>query len=102
MVSTKVKFRAAVRRARGEANSARAHKRLEAAESGDRALLKELWKLLGSKHQEQELPNSLEGAVGHTEILEKLCSFYSALYNFLGTKDQLDALKILMDSKVDV
>ena len=82
MVSTKVKFRAAIRRARGEANSARALKLLEADKSGDRALLKELWKLLGSKHQEQELPNSLEGAVGHTEILETFCSFYSALHTF--------------------
>ena len=102
MVNTKTKFRAAVRRARGDANSARAHKLLEAAESGEQALLQEMRKVLGSKHQEQELPNSLEGAVGHTAILEKFRTLYSALYKSAGTEEQLEALTVLMDSKVDV
>ena len=50
MVSTKTKFRSAVRRARGEANSAKAHNLLEAAGPGDKALLQEMRKVLGSKH----------------------------------------------------
>ena len=101
MVSTKTKFRSAVRRARGEANSAKAYKLLEAAGSGDKALLQEMRKVLGSKHIDQELPDSLEGSVGHTDILEKFRSLYSALYNSAGTEEQLEALKILIDSKVD-
>ena len=101
MVVTKTKFRASVRKARGEANSSKAHNLLEAAEKGDQALLKEMRKVLGSKHQEQELPNSLEGTVGHSAILEKFQSLYSALYNSAGTEEQMQALKLLMDSKVD-
>jgi hypothetical protein len=101
MVSTRVKFRAAVRRAKGEANSARAHNLLVAAEGGDCALLQEMRKVLGSKHQEQELPDSLEGAVGHSAILNQFRSLYSTLYNSAGTEDKLDVLKVLMDTKVD-
>ena len=101
MVSTKIKFRAAVRKARGEANSARAHNLLAAAESGNQALLQEMRKVMGNKHQEQELPDSLEGAVGHTAILEKFRSLYSALYNSAGTNDQLEALKDVMGSRMD-
>ena len=75
MVSTKVKFRAAVRRAKGEANSARAHNLLVAAEGGDRTLLQEMRKVLGSKHQEQELPDSMEGAVWRSsEVCTQLCT----------------------------
>ena len=68
---------------------------------GDRALLQEICKVLGGAHQAQKLPDYMEGAVGHTEILKKLWSLYAALYNFAGTEDQLEALKILIDSKID-
>ena len=54
MVNTRVKFRAAVRKIKSEANSARAFSLLAAAESGDLALLKEMRQVLGKSHQAQE------------------------------------------------
>ena len=44
--------------------SKRRSKLLEAAESWDRALLQEMRKVLGSKHQKQELPNNPGGLSG--------------------------------------
>ena len=64
-------------------------------------MLQEMRKVLGSKHTHQELPDSLEGSVGRKDILEKFWSPYSALYNSAGTEEQLEALKILIASKVD-
>ena len=101
MVSTRVKFRAAVRRAKSEANSASARTLLQAAESGDKALLQEMRRVLGSKHQVQELPDSLEGAVGHTAMLEKFRSLYESLYNSAGTEGKMEELTQLMKSMVD-
>jgi hypothetical protein len=101
MVSTRLKFRAAVRRAKAELNSSQGRVLLQAAESGDRALLQEMRKVMGSKHAAQELPDSLEGAVGHENILEKFRQLYSALYNSAGTEVQMTDLKKLVESMVD-
>ena len=101
MVTTRVKFRSAVRKIKCEANSAKAFSFLAAAESGDRALLKEMRKVVGRKHQEQELPESLEGAVGHNGVLEKFRSLYEALYNSAGTQGKVDELLQTMDGMID-
>ena len=101
MVATRVKFRAAVRRARCEVNTARARTLLQAAQSGDKALLQEMRSVLGSKHQVQELPDSLEGAVGHTAMLEKFRSLYESLYNSAGTEGRMEELSQLMKSMTD-
>ena len=61
MVSTRLKFRAAVRRSKAELNSSQGRALLQAAESGDKALLHEMRRVMGPKHGVQELPDSLEG-----------------------------------------
>ena len=76
MVSTRVKFRGAVRKARREINSEKAKLMLETAEEGSTALLTEMRKVRGRGQTEQELPDSLEGAVGHTDILNKFRQLY--------------------------
>ena len=101
MVNTRVKFRAAVRRIKSEANSARAFSLLAAAESGDRALLKEMRQVLGNKHHAQEIPDSLEGAVGHSAVLDKFRSLYEALYNSAGTQRKVDDLLEMMNGMID-
>ena len=71
MVSTRVKFRAAVRKTKAAANKLKASGFLQAAKAGDKMLLQEMRRVMGDKHEGQEIPDSLEGAVGHQEILEK-------------------------------
>ena len=68
---------------------------------GDRALMQEMKRVMGPKHSAQELPDSLEGAVGHEDILEKFRQLYSALYNSAGTEEQMVDLKRLVESMVD-
>ena len=101
MVCTRVKFRAAVRRARSKANSAKAHVLLDAAARGDQALLHEMRRVLGSKHQAQEVPEALEGEVGQGPVLEKFRSLYSALYNSASTSANMEELKERMKSMLD-
>ena len=101
MVSTRVKFRAAVRRARSEANSAKAHMLLSAAESGDRALLKEMRRVVGSSKLEQQVPDSLEGAHGDGAVLDKFKSLYEALYNSAATEGKMGELLRRMNEMLD-
>ena len=75
-----------------EASSAKAHVLLEAARSGDKALLLEMRRVMGSKHQSQEIPESLEGAVGHSGVFDKFKSLYEVLYNSAGTEGRMEDL----------
>ena len=101
MVNTRVKYRRAVRQARQKASSAKAHSLLDAAARGDQALLQEMRRVLGSKHQKQEVPDVLEGAVGQGPVVEKFRSLYEALYNSAGTQDRMEELKQEMKSMLD-
>jgi len=101
MVNTRVKFRAAVRRARAEANSARAHVLLSAAESGDRALLQEMRRVIGSSKQPQQVPDALEGAHGNGAVLDKFKSLYEALYNSAASGVKMSEILTTIDGMLD-
>ena len=101
MVNCRVKFRAAVRRAKADVNSMKGRLLLQADEEGNKALMAEMRKVLGPKHDPQQLPDSFEGEVGHEEILEKFRGLYSALYNSAGTQLMMDELLKLVESQVD-
>ena len=101
MVNTRVKFRTAVRRARSEANTAKAHLLLSAAESGDRALLQEMKRVIGSTRQEQQVPDSLEGAHGSSAVLDKFKSLYEALYSSAASVDKMSDILSTIDEMLD-
>ena len=101
MVNTRIKFRAAVRKAKTELNSSKGRAFLEAAECGDTALLKEMKRVMGPKRAGQEPPDSLEGAVGQDAVLEKFRQLYEALYNSAGTAAQMAELKVIVESRVN-
>ena len=101
MVNCRVKFRAAVRKAKSDLNSSRGSSLLQAAEAGDKQLLKEMRRVMGPKHEVQNLPDSLEGAVGHEDVLEKFRELYSALYNSAGTQVHMEELLKLVNVKID-
>ena len=101
MVATRVKFRAAVRIARKEVDSSKAHVLLQAAEEGDQKLLVEMRKMMGAKSQPQELPDSLEGAAGHREVVEKFRELYEALYTSAGTEARLQDLELQIWGAID-
>ena len=101
MVNCRVKFRAAVRRAKSDVNSQKGRVLLQAAESGNTALLQEMKKVLGPRNDPQQLPDSFEGEVGHEEILEKFRGLYSCLYNSAGTQEMMDELLEKVESQMD-
>ena len=101
MVNTRVKFRAAVRKARAESNSARAHLLLAAAENGDRALLKEMKRVIGSTRREQQVPESLEGAEGDGAVLDKFKCLYEALYSSAASVVKMEDILTTIDEMLD-
>ena len=101
MVNAKVKYRHAVRKAQKKVNSERASALLAAAESGDKALMAQMKRVMGSKKLKQEMPESLEGAVGESEILDKFQDLYSELYNSCSTKGEMADLLQELKSQVD-
>ena len=101
MVNAKMKYRQAVRSAQREANSAKASTLLAAAESGDRALLAKMKRVMGSRKTAQEMPSCLEGSVGETEILEKFKELYEELYNSSSTEGEVSELLKGLQSRID-
>ena len=101
MVNTKVKFRAAVRKAQSQANTEKARTLLDAAEAGDIALMAQMKRVLGSKKTVQELPDCLEGTVGQTEVVEKFRDLYNELYNSCSTEDEVGQLLQDLKSRID-
>ena len=56
---------------------------------------------MGHRNGEQELPESLEGAVCHTDILDKFRQLYEELYNSAGTEKEMSDLKEVMNGMID-
>ena len=56
---------------------------------------------MGSKLQQQEVPDSLEGAVGQQEVVEKFRELYEALYTSAGTEYKMEVLNRQIWEKID-
>ena len=93
MVHTRLKYHSAVKAAKRAAANLRAESLLEASEAGNRALMKELKKTLSNKQWGQQVPDSIDGRVGHEPVLEKFKECYKALYNSAGSKEAVDEIK---------
>ena len=76
MCWTRNKFTYAVRKAKRLAGTIESRKLLEAAESGDVALMSEMKRVLGRKDTGQTVPESLDGKVTHDTILERFKECY--------------------------
>ena len=101
MVSTRVKFRASVRKTRVEANTEKAGELMAASEAGSKDFLSEMKEVIGHSKGGQDLPDSLDGAVGHTDILNKFRHFYKELYNSADIEQEMRTLKDLMRGMID-
>ena len=101
MVNSKMKYRQAVRNAQKEANKVRASSMLASAEFGDKALLKKMKSIMGSRKTRQEMPGNLEGAVGETEVIDKFKELYEELYNSSSTEVELSELLKDLENKID-
>ena len=86
-------FHYAVRKAKRLANKMNADALVAAAAEGDIALFEEIKKYLHRKTDEQRVPNTLEGKVTHSDILDKFKECYETLYNSASTNEELNKVK---------
>ena len=70
---------------------------------GDLNLLKEMKTIRGVKMEERELPETVAGANGEKEVVEKFREVYSTLYNSAESEKEMEDLmtKVLSQIKDD-
>ena len=93
MAWSRRKYHLAVKSAKRLAKSMRERDLLEAAENGDRSLMEEFRKSINKKKSAQVVPESLDGAVGHENILEQFRYVYESLHNSAGTQGGVQEIK---------
>ena len=93
----KSQYHYAVRRAKAKSDKYKAENLLAAALQGDTALLHEMKMIRKGGGGPADLPDTVAGANGEHEIVDKFRLVYSGLYNSASTEDEM---KILHD-KVD-
>ena len=101
MKRTRNAYHYAVRKVKKKADLIRAQKLLEASETSSTALLLEMKKIKGSKKDKSDLPDSVGGANGEINIVEKFCEVYEDLYNSAGSDEALDRIKRQLRDLID-
>ena len=99
-IKKKYKYHYAVRRAKARSNQNKAENLLAAALQGDTALLCEMKKIRKGGGGPAELPDTVAGANGEQEIVEKFRLVYSGLYNSCSTKPEMATLQEKVDSLI--
>ena len=93
-VKKRTQYHYAARRQSKKADKYSAEKLLEASMQGDLDLLKEMKVIRsGGGCSNAELPDTVAGANGQEEIVDKFREVYSTLYNSAETKAEMDVLK---------
>ena len=91
-IKKKAKYHYAVRRAQAARDKHSAEGLLAAALQGDSALLKEMKIIKNGGGGPAEIPDTVGGANGEEEIVEKFKGIYSSLYNSASTREGVDIL----------
>ena len=91
-VKKRSQYHYAVRRAKARGDQAKAENLLAAALQGDTALLTEMKKIRKGGGGPPELPDTVAGANGEQEIVEKFRNVYSSLYNSASSEDDMRVL----------
>ena len=99
-IKKKAQYHYAVRRAMARASKSRAENLLAAALDGDTALLREMKVIKKGGGGPPELPDTVSGANGEQEIVEKFRLVYSGLYNSAGTEEEMRALHDKIDKLI--
>ena len=93
MRHTRYKYHLAVKQGKREAARFEAECLAAAADYGNAAMFQEMKRHLDKRSSGQEFPNSFEGKVTPTDILEEFRNCYSTLYNSSSTIDEMNVLK---------
>ena len=96
----KSQYHYAVRRAKAKSDQHKAENLLAAALQGDTALLHEMKLIRKGGGGPAELPDTVAGANGEQEIVDKFRFVYSGLYNSASTEDEMKALHDKVDKLI--
>ena len=94
MVKKRTQYHYAVRRLKRKADLIRAGKLLVASMESDLNLLKEMKSVKGGKSRSNELPETVDGANGDEEIVEKFKDVYCNLYNTAESRAEMSDLLV--------
>ena len=75
---------------------------LAAAEQGDKSLMEELRKSIRKNKSGQTVPESLDGNIGHDNILDQFKSIYEKLYNSASTQDAMHEIKTRLQGLINL
>ena len=92
MVKKRTQYHYAVRRLKRKSDLIQAGKLFVASMEGDLHLLKEMKSARGGKGGQSELPETVAGANGQEEIVEKFREVYSTLYNSAESEAEMTDL----------
>ena len=93
MKKTRYRYHHGVRLVKKKAGSIKAKNLLEASETGSIELLKEMKRIKGGKKTKLDLPESVAGACGEKNIVEKFREFYEEVYNSSESNVALEVIK---------
>lgn len=108
MSRKRTQYHYAVRRLRKKSDKIKAEKLFVASMEGDINLLNEMKKIRCGVDSSTELPDTVDGANGQEEIVDKFRTVYSSLYNSAGTQEEMANLHekvsqlIRVDSVIEV
>ena len=80
----------------------KARKLLEASETDSCQLLLEMKKIKGDKKARVDLPDSVGGESGESQIVEEFRKVYSALYNSSDTSEDMAKLKDILAREISI
>ena len=101
MCHARRKYHAAVKQSKRMAGHLKSAQLLEASETGDIQLMKELKNTLNRKSYGQTVPDSLDGKVTPEAVLERFRECYQDLFNSAGTQDAMTAIKAKLTELID-
>ena len=93
MSHSRNQYHYAVRRLKLKADEIKAKKLFEASMAGDIDLLKEMKAIKNGRKGGEDLPDSVAGADGEHEIVDKFREVYEALYNSAESSIEMDEIK---------
>ena len=96
------RYHYAVRKCKAVADSTRLAKLLEASESGDAELLKEMKAVKGANRQHTKVADTVDGAVGKEAVSEKFKEVYEALYNSAESAEEMVGIKEKLSNIIGV
>ena len=100
MKKTRNNYHFNIRKVKKMADNIRSQQLLDAAMNGDIKLMKEMKKVNNPKSSNSNLPETVDGAVGQDEGVDKFKEVYYDLYNSAESSEAVELIKIKLNETI--